>query len=161
MYRFEAVIHLIGVNPFVFVPELILENLFLKSGKRKGSIPISGQINGKDFQQTLVRFDGEWRLYINTAMLKNSPKRIGETVKLMIDFDPSDRSIACPEKLKQALDQNPDAKLIFEKLSPSRQKEIVRYIARLKSEQSIQKNLEKAIAFLKGQGRFVGRAKPE
>lgn len=160
MHPFEANIQIIGVNPFVFVPETILNSIFLKSGKTKGSIPIFGLINGKDFQQTLVRFDGEWRLYINTSMLKNSPKRIGEKIQLLIDFDPRDRSIPMPTKLRDALDENPDAKLVFENLSPSRQKEIVRYIARLKTEQMVATNVERAISFLRGQGRFVGRDKP-
>src|SRR6185312_5800928 len=93
MDRFKAEIEIIGVNPFVLVPAKVLRNIFKQAGKEKGAIPIKGTINDKPYIQTLVRFKGEWRLYINTSMLKNSPKRIGEIVVLTIEFDASDRTI--------------------------------------------------------------------
>ena len=44
-------------------------------------------------------------------MLKNSPKRIGETIEVSIEYDPSDRNIAPHPNLK--------AKERFESLTPS------------------------------------------
>lgn len=38
--------------------------------------------------------------------------------------------------------------------------EIVRYLARLKTEESLEKNIKRAINFLLGNERFVGRYKP-
>jgi hypothetical protein len=154
---FHAVIEIIGINPFVFIPEPVLNDLFRESGKDKGPIPVKGAINGKAYQQTLVRFAGEWRLYINTKMLPKSPKRIGETVEVSIETDPSDRSIHPHPKLLQALEANPEANKIFESLIPSLQNEIVRYIANLKTETSVEKNVVKAIGFLLGKERFIGR----
>jgi uncharacterized protein YdeI (YjbR/CyaY-like superfamily) len=55
------------------------------------------------------------------------------------------------------LNQNPLAKASFEKLSPYRKKEIVRYIAHLKTDASRIKNIEKAIGHLEGKGAFAGR----
>ncbi|WP_245545458.1 DUF1905 domain-containing protein [Fluviicola taffensis] len=90
---FSAVIEIIGINPFVFVPNPILEDLFRVFGKDKGPIPIKGTLNGKEYQQTLMKFSGHWRLYINTKMLPKSPKRIGERVEVSIQIDDSDRTI--------------------------------------------------------------------
>jgi uncharacterized protein YdeI (YjbR/CyaY-like superfamily) len=56
--------------------------------------------------------------------------------------------------------ENPAAKAVFDGLRPSRQREIVRYIASLKSPASVERNVARAVAFLIGQGRFVGLAKP-
>ncbi|MDR3271200.1 MAG: YdeI/OmpD-associated family protein [Peptococcaceae bacterium] len=56
--------------------------------------------------------------------------------------------------------KNPDAKKVFDGLSPSKRHEIIRYISFLKSEESVDQNVEKAINFLLGNGRFVGRDKP-
>jgi len=39
-------------------------------------------------------------------------------------------------------------------------KEIVRYIAHLKKEESVDKNIKKALLFLTGKERFIGRDKP-
>lgn len=157
MEWFKAKIEIIGINPFVFVPKLILEELFREFGKDKGPIPIKGTINGKEYRQTLVKFSGEWRLYINTIMLPKSPARIGEEVEISIEIDSSDRTFHPHSKLVQALKENPKANEVFVSLAPSLQNEIVRYIANLKTEASVDRNVIKAIGFLLGKERFIGR----
>jgi hypothetical protein len=160
MHKFSAVLNIIGVNPFVFVPDDILLEIFARAGKNAGHIPVNGTINDKPYRQTLVKYSGDWRLYINMIMLKNSPKRIGEIIDVTIMFDPQSREITPPQSFVQALDENQEAKIIFNRLPPSRKNEIVRYLARLKSADSLQKNIIRAINFLMGKERFVGRDKP-
>lgn len=160
MLSFSAKLEIIVGNPFVYVPPLILDEIFRMAKVNKGPIPVRGTVNDKPYQQTLVRYSGHWRLYINMVMLKDSPRRIGETIAVTIEFDPSDRTIEPHSKLIRALEGNETAKAVFENLSPSKQKEIVRYIANLKSEVSVDRNVAKAIDFLLGNGRFVGRDKP-
>jgi hypothetical protein len=159
-WSFAAAIEIIGINPFVQVPENILDELFKQCGRSKGTIPIKGTINGSPYVQTLVKFKGLWRLYINTFMLKNSPEKVGETIEITVAFDPDERTIAQPPGFVKALEENPGAKAVFDRLSPSRQHEIVRYIASLKTEESVMRNITRAINFLNGNGRFVGRDKP-
>ncbi|MES2575703.1 MAG: YdeI/OmpD-associated family protein [Bacteroidota bacterium] len=158
--KFEAKIEIIGINPFVFVPDEILQIIFKQAGKAKGHIPIKGTINNNPYKQTLVRYNGEWRLYINTTMLKNSPKLIGEIVTLSISFDPKNRTIEIPDDFVKALETNPEANFVFKQLSASRKQEIVRYLARLKTKETLDRNITKAINFLLGKEIFVGREKP-
>lgn len=160
MHRFKAELQIIDGNPFVFVPEEIRNEFFVQAEKTKGPIPVRGTVNGKHFQQTLVKFRGEWRLYINMKMLPDSPRRIGEVIALAVEYDPSDRSIEPHPKLVLALQENEEAKRVFDSLSASLQKEIVRYISYLKSEKSIDRNVKRAIGFLLGKERFVGRDSP-
>ena len=61
------------------------------------------------------------------------------------------------EAFLRALAASPAAASAFEALPPSRRMEIVRYLARLKSEAALERNVAKAIAFLEGRGRFAGR----
>ncbi len=157
MTSFKANIDLIGINPFVYVPETVLEDLFRKSGKEKGPIPVKGTINEKAFQQTLVKYSGEWRLYINTKMLPRSPKRIGEEIEVTLEFDSTDRTIHPHPKLFQALKENQEANKVFVSLQPSLQNEIIRYISNMKTEESEERNVVKAIAFLLAKERFIGR----
>ena len=159
MNKFKADIEIIGVNPFVSVPGRILKNVFKQADKDKGPIPIRGTINGNPYKQTLVKYRGAWRLYVNTTMLKNSPKRIGETVAIEVEFDPISRMIEPHPKLVTAFKENKEAKKIFDSLPTSRQKEIVRYISFLKTEESVIKNIKRAIDYLMGKNRFVGRDK--
>jgi uncharacterized protein YdeI (YjbR/CyaY-like superfamily) len=94
-------------------------------------------------------------------MLKNSPKRIGEMIEVIIMLDKKERTIKPHPKLVKAFAENKDAKNIFDKFTPSKQKEIVRYISFLKSDISIEKNIEKVIGFLKGENKFLGRYNPQ
>lgn len=157
MHTFSEKIAIIGVNPYVSVPAEILTAVFIKANKNKGPIPVHGRINGAQYTQTLVRYAGEWRLYINTKMLKNSPKRIGELVEISIDYDPRDRTIPMHADLEKALNKDAKAQKVFESLPPSQQNEINRYIVNLKSEAKVHENVQRAIDYLNGNGRFVGR----
>lgn len=158
--KFTAIIDKIGMNPFVFVPEENLKILFREAGRDKGKIPIRLRIDGHDFTQTLVKYAGHWRLYINAPMLKAASKKVGDSAALELYFDHSDRSIKPHPKLLFALEENPAAKKVFNSLRPSLRVEIVKYIAYLKTEESVDRNIARAIRFLLGQGKFVGREKP-
>jgi hypothetical protein len=158
--KFKARIEIIGINPFVFMPKEILKEIFTQSGKERGYIPVRGSVNQKSYKQTLVKYSGDWRLYINTTMLKDSPKRIGEIIEVTIQHDPEDRTIQPHPAFAKALNRNKEAKKVFDRLPPSRKKEIVRYISALKNPESIRKNIQRAIGFLTGDNRFVGRNKP-
>lgn len=157
MYKFKAQIDIIGINPFVYVPSKILTSVFKQALKDKGPVPVRGKIDGHSFIQTLVKYKGAWRLYINTPMLKASHKKVGDKINLAIEFDPGQRVVPMHPKLKSALSKNKEAKKAFNNLSPSRQKEIMKYIGFLKTEASIDKNVDRAIQFLEGKSRFVGR----
>ena len=159
MYTFKAKIDIIGVNPFVLLPSKVLESVFMEAGKDKGPIRVKGTIDGHVYFQTLVRYSGLWRLYINGPMLKVSGRKVGDTTTIAIAFDPDERKVPMHPKLEAALKRNKEAGNIFDRLPLSRQKEICRYIHHLKSEAAVDKNVERAIQFLLGKERFVGRDK--
>jgi hypothetical protein len=159
-WEFKAEILLIGSNPYVVVPDAILNALFEKAGRNKGPIPIWGKLNRKIYRQTLVRYRGAWRLYINSVILLNSPKRIGDVVEISIDLDPADRTVKTPSALILALNRNRTARKAFSELTPSRKKEISRYIGSLKTKEAVERNVKRAVDFLSGKGRFVGRGNP-
>ncbi len=157
---FTAQIEIIGINPFVYLPEAVLENVFIQSGKTKGKIPVKMTIDGHEFPQTLLKYSGHWRLYLNTPMRQAARKEVGDTALFGVWYDPEDRTIPMHPKLQQAINSNAKAQEVFDQLPPSRQLEIVRYISFLKTEESVDRNVNKAIAFLLGKERFVGRDKP-
>lgn len=82
---------------------------------------------------------------------------IGEPITISVFFDESDRSIKPHPKFLKALEGNAQAKIVYESLNPSLQKEIVRYISLLKTEKSVDLNVIRAIDFLLGRGKFIGR----
>ncbi|WP_435353454.1 YdeI/OmpD-associated family protein [Emticicia sp. SJ17W-69] len=156
---FSAKIEIIGVNPFVFLPEEILKNIFEQANQTKGKIPVKIKIDGHEFIQTLIKYSGYWRLYLNTPMRKAAKKDVGDIAIFEIVYDIK-REIQSHPKLLKALDINQEAKAVFDGLRPSLQLEIVRYISFLKTEESVDRNVIRAIDFLLGKERFIGRDKP-
>ena len=159
MKSFSAKIQIIGVNPYVLLPSTLLKYIFQKAGKDKGAIPVQLKIAGKDFIQNLVRYSDKWRLYLNGPMRKAAGKEVGDTIEVQIDFDPRPRRTPVHPKLRKAFKEGPAAKKAFEKLTLSRQKEILRYINFLKSEESVDKNVQRAISHLTKSKPFIGKEK--
>lgn len=159
LLKFNSDIKIIGINPYVFLPENVLLEIFKQSKKDKGHIPVCGTVNGQKFRQTLVKYKGEWRLYIYTTMLKDSPRRIGEEIIIEISYDPESRVIDMPISLQDALKADLYAKTIFDKLSPSKKSEIIKYLVRLKTNESRERNIQRIINYLHGKESFFGDLK--
>ncbi len=150
MVSFSGLIMIIGVNPYLNVPQKILTAIFKQAGKDKGPIPVTGKLNDKPFIQTLVRYQGKWRLYLNTPMRKAAGIDVGDKATVEIAFDPKPRVEPMPPKFKLALSKDKTAKEAYEKLIPSRKKEILRYLNSMKTEASLEKNIEKFLLHLHG-----------
>lgn len=158
--KFSATIYKIGINPYVLLPPEILQKLFTAAGKEKGYIPVKLIINKHAFIQNLVKYSGSWRFYLNTPMRKTAGKDVGDIIEIAIEFDSAFRNTPMHPTLELAFKKNKKAKAIFDELLPSRQKEILRYINLLKTQESVDKNVKRAIGFLSGNERFIGRDKP-
>lgn len=159
-HSFSATIEIIGINPYVYLPEAVLERIFKQAGTNKGKIPVTMMIDGHEFIQTLIKYSGAWRLYLNAPMRKAAQKEVGDTADFEVYYDAAPREIPMHPKLINALSKNKKAKEIYDGLRPSLQLEIVRYIYHLKTEESIDRNVLRAINFLLGKERFIGRDKP-
>lgn len=160
MPSFSGKIYKIGINPYVLLPVAVLKEIFKEAGRDKGPVPVKGTVNHHPFTQTLVRYSGKWRLYINMPMLKGAGTAVGDTVNISVSFDAAERITPMHPKLKLALQKNKEAYAVFKQLPAYLQKEIMRYINNLKSEVSVDTNVKKAILFLHGRQRFIGRNKP-
>jgi hypothetical protein len=151
MPRFSSSIYKLGINPVVDPPDGVMQSIFAVAKKSKGPIPVRGKLNGVEFSQTLVKYRGAWRLYINGRMLNASGLNVGDRAAIEIDFDPGPRNVPVPAELAVALRTDKAAREAFDNLSPSRQKEILRYIGSLKTEAAIAKNVDRIIGHLRGE----------
>jgi hypothetical protein len=105
--------------------------------------------------------EGVFFLYLHGEMRRASQTAVGDTVRLEIWFDDAYANgpqHAVPEWFQAALDGNDRARANWERLPPSRQKEVLRYFDRLKSQKAIERNLTAAMHVLAGNtGRYLGR----
>jgi len=166
MLLFSGKVLIINGNPYVRPPDSILEGIFHQAGKKTSPIPIRGKINDAPFQQSLVRYQGDWRLYVNIIMAraaklhfsKSITEIIGREATIEIEFEPHPPTYEMVSFFKEALVKNPVAKANWEKLTPSRQKEILRYFSWLKSDEAKERNLKKVMQVLTGsEMRFMAR----
>lgn len=164
---FQKKISIINGNPYVRPPDNVLLTIFKQVGKNTSPIPIKGKINGAKFQQSLVRYQGDWRLYVNIVMAKAANIKfsrsiteiVGRVATFEVEFDPKPQVYKMVAFLKVALDNNPIAKDNWQKLPPSRQKEVLRYFSWLKSDVAKDRNLKKIIEVLTGkEARFMARS---
>jgi hypothetical protein len=146
-FTFKAKIYKVGINPCVKVPTRITDAM----EPVKGYIPIKGKIENHSFRQTLVPVKGApYRLFVNGLMLKGANVKLGQTVRFTIEqnFQSRKREFPLLSAFKTELDKHwlfPE----FKKLTPHRQKEILKYLNYLKTEAALQRNMAKVIAQLK------------
>ena len=150
MKSFSRRIIKLGINPCVDVPGTVMRELFKQAGRSKGPIPVKGKLNNKSFKQTVVKYRGSWRLYLNTPMRLDAGIDVGDTAKVAMKFDPQPRPVPMNPTLGRALAKNRRARKAFDDLTPSRQKEILRYLNSMKTEESTERNVRKIIHQLIG-----------
>jgi hypothetical protein len=151
MQMFSATVRKIDINPYVPVPDGIVQRLQQAARKEKGPIPVKGTLQGKRFSTTVVRFRGMWRLYLNTAMRRAANVEVGDQVTIRLRFDNAPRTVPVPREFALALSKDKLANAAFQQLAPSRRQEILRYLNSLKRQETLERNIEKVIRFLQGE----------
>ena len=152
MLRFVQTISIIGVNPYVTVP-LKIAKIF---GKR-GFVPVKIKVNGHPFLANLVPVGGgRHRLYLHGLMRKKALAQVGDRVAIEMAYDPQPRVEPMSKPLTKALKTTAAAQNNWKSLSPSRRKEINRYLNRLKSDEAVKRNLARVMKYLGGHGDWFG-----
>src|SRR5262245_26283940 len=151
---FRARIRIAGVNPYVRVSSA--RAAALKRGWRR-PLPVRVRINGRPrtpWRINLVPIgDGSFYLYLHGDLRRTSNTKVGDWVEVELVFDAAYRvgpMQRMPAWFRKPLAASRKATAGWERLSPSRKKEIVRYLARLKSPEARARNVTRALAALSG-----------
>ncbi len=160
--KFRAKIELKGINPFVMVSAARARRI---KADWKKPLPVLVQVNGQPEPAWRVNMmpagDGSFYLYLDGVVRKASSTDVGDTVGVSVVFDPAYRSGPQDEMLPAfaaRLDEDAGIKARWDGLAPSLRKEILRYLANLKSDAARQRNIDRAIGVLSGaKARFLAR----
>lgn len=160
--KFKAEIMLRGINPFVLVSAARAKKI--REGWNK-PMPVRVQVNGEPNPAWRINImpagDGSFYLYLDGNVRAASGTKVGDKVEVSVAFDGDYRSgpqHAMPPEFSARLRGDVAARARWEALSPSLQKEVLRYLANLKSEEAKHRNIERAIRVLGGEKeRFLGR----
>ena len=160
--RFPATIMIRGINPYVRVSAARAARL--KPGWRK-PLPVLVRVNGEPTESWRINMmptgDGGFLLYLHATVRVASRTAVGDRVAVELAFDSGYHGgpTAMPPRFHAALARSAKARRSWASLPPSRKKEIVRSLARLKSPEALERNLSRAMRVLAGEaGRFMGRS---
>jgi len=148
-YTFHATIESAGGGgAFVRIP-FDVEQTF---GRKR--VPVNASIDGLPFRSTLVRMGEPCHILGILKEIRTSlGKTIGDMVEIILEEDTQPRRVELPPDLQQALEQEPLARVAFEKLSYTHQKEHVRAILEAKRQETRQNRIAKTIEMLKKPGK--------
>lgn len=161
--RFRAPIEIRGINPYVLVSADKVARL--KRDWRK-PMPVRVRVNGKPALPWRINLmpvgNGIFYLYLHGQVRTESGTSVGDIVSLTVEFDESYKggpADPMPVWFGKELRRRSAARRGWDNLPPSRQKEILRYLARLKSPEAQQRNVQRALHVLAGgKARFMGRS---
>jgi Bacteriocin-protection, YdeI or OmpD-Associated/Domain of unknown function (DUF1905) len=141
---FTARIYKVGINPCVDAPPEAGQ-IF----KKRGFIPIAGLINGESYRATLVpQGSGRHRLYLNGEIRKATRTDVGNMIKVELKLDEASRTIRTPSDVASAMRAQPLAMANFRKATPSRRREILRWILDAKQPKTRQSRIQRTVARL-------------
>jgi bacteriocin resistance YdeI/OmpD-like protein/uncharacterized protein DUF1905 len=148
--RFRATIALLGINPYVCVPPARLQALLAAAERAAGPIPVKVQLGSVSFRCNVVKYAGEWRLYLNLPMRRAAGKDVGDRVLVELEHDAEPRVEPMPPALETELARDATAQAAFAALTPSRKKEILRYLNNARTSETLERNVGKVLDHLAG-----------
>lgn len=142
--RFRAVIEDAGGGgAYVTIP-FDVEKTF-----RKKRLKIEATIEGVPYRGTLVRMGSpNHMLLVLKEIREKIGKSFGDEVVVELEEDLEPRQVDVPPDLKQALQANPKAQNIFNRLSYTHQREYVRWVTEAKRDQTRMDRAQRTIELL-------------
>lgn len=136
---FTARVYKVGINPCVDAPSETGEVF-----QRRGFIPIAGLVNGEAYRATLVpRGGGLHRLYLNGEIRKATRTDVESMIRVQLKLDKASRAIRTPSDVASVLRARPLAMTAFRKATPSRRREILRWIVSAKRPETRQSRIRR------------------
>jgi hypothetical protein len=143
--RFHTIIELGGKTATgMRVPDEVVEAL--GAGKRPA---VAVTINGYTYRSTIAPMGGVFMIPVSAAVREAAGVAAGDEVAVDLELDTAPREIEIPPDFQAALDADPEAKSVFERLSYSNKRQHTLSIEGAKSAETRQRRIEKAIGTLR------------
>lgn len=144
MVKFKTTIITAGKTATgICIPNEVVEAL--NAGKKP---PIKVTLNDYTYRGTVAVMSGKYMVSVSADVREASGVKGGDTLEVGIELDTEDRKVELPTDFEKELEKYPNAKIYFQKLSYSRQKNYVVLIEQAKTEETRQKRIDKFIVEL-------------
>ena len=145
---FSATIHKLGINACLNVPEKIVKSLLAAAGKKSAPVQVKCVLNGVDFDANIVRYSGDWCLYLNLVTRRASGCDIGDRVKIHLAYDSSVRMPPMPESFRQALRGDSDLQKAWRLRPTPKRREILQALNDKKSDAELARSVAETMELL-------------
>jgi hypothetical protein len=127
---------------YLEIPEEVVEKL-----GRKWNLRLICSIAGNPGFSCGLMSDGKGKgvIILNQKRIKQFGLKKDLELSVVFEPDMSKYGMEMPEELEELLEQDPEGSLLFEKLSPGKQRNIIHYVSSVKNSQS---RINKAIFML-------------
>lgn len=143
--KFRAKLELHGKTATGFeVPPEVVEGL--GSGKR---VPVWVTINGYRYRNTVAPYGGQFFIGVSAEHRMGAGVNAGDELDVELVLDTEPRVIEIPPDLQAALDDEPETKAFFEKLSYSNKSGHVQGLLGAKTDETRQRRLEKSMSLFR------------
>jgi hypothetical protein len=107
----------------------------------RAQIKVAGTIDGCPYRGSIAQMGGMHAMIVKKEMREAIHKDAGDTVHVIMERDTLPRIVQIPEDFQQVLDDYPDIKEYFEKLSYTHQKEYIDWIESAKKKETRDKRM--------------------
>ena len=147
--RFRSTVELGGRTATgIPVPDEVVEAL---GAGRRPAVRVT--IGGHTYRSSVAARGGRFLLPLSAENRQGAGVAAGDEVEVDLELDTEPREVAVPPDLARALDDDPDARRVFDGLPYSHRLRWVLSVEDAKTEQTRQRRIEKAVAGLRAGGR--------
>jgi uncharacterized protein YdeI (YjbR/CyaY-like superfamily) len=146
--RFECRLESDQEACFIRVPHEVLTTL----GQRKRA-PVKVTINAYTYRTTIAIYGGKSYIGVRREVREAAGVAAGDQLTVGLEYDAELRTVDLPEDLRAALQADARAAAAFEKLSYTRRKEFVEWVAGAKRADTQRRRMQQAITMLRGSAR--------
>jgi len=125
------------------IPEGIIEKL---GGGKKPLVKVT--INNFTYRSAVAVMGGVYMVGVNADNREGAKVKGGDKIDVTIELDTEERVAEVPSGFQKMLNKNAAAKKIFATLSYSKKKELVAPVANAKTDETRNRNIEKAMNIL-------------
>lgn len=116
----------------------------------RARVPVKGTINGHSFRSSIAPYGGVHYLGINRNLREAAGVKAGDVVDIELERDLEPRVLEVPADLQSALDTNPAARIRWQKLTFTHQREYVEAIEEAKKTETRARRIQSTIDALTG-----------
>jgi len=127
------------------IPEEMIEKL---GGGKKPLVKVT--INNFTYRSAVAVMGGAYMVGVNAENREGANVKGGDKINVTIELDTEKRIVEVPAEFQKQLSKNAAAKKMFDTLSNSKKKALIIPIANAKTDETRNRNIEKALSALTG-----------